>query len=32
MLSKVFENNPDIQQFLRLNCPSVNWPEIPKLN
>ena len=30
MLSKVFENNPDIQTFLRENCSSANWPEIPK--
>ena len=31
MLSKVFENNPDIQTFLRENCSSANWPEIPKI-
>ena len=28
MLSKVFESNPEIQTFLRVNCPSANWPEI----
>jgi hypothetical protein len=32
MLSKVFENNPDIQNFLRINCPSATWPEIPKID
>ena len=31
-LSRVFENNPDIQEFLRENCSSVTWPEIPKIN
>lgn len=30
MLSKVFENYPDIQEFLRKNCPAADWPEIPK--
>jgi hypothetical protein len=29
MLSKVFENYPDIQAFLRDNCSSVDWPVIP---
>jgi hypothetical protein len=29
MLSKVFEQRPDIQAFLRENCPSATWPEIP---
>ena len=29
MLSKVFEQRPDIQAFLRKNCPSASWPEIP---
>jgi hypothetical protein len=29
MLSKVFENHPDIQAFLRENCSSVDWPVIP---
>lgn len=29
MLSKVFETYPDIQAFLRENCPSVDWPVIP---
>jgi hypothetical protein len=29
MLSKVFESNPDIQNFLRENCSAVNWPPIP---
>ena len=32
MLSKVFENFPEIQNFLRENCSSVNWPVIPPLN
>ena len=32
MLSKVFESNPDIQDFLRRNCPLANWPEITKLD
>lgn len=32
MLSKVFEYNPDIQTFLRENCPSADWPVIPKIN
>jgi hypothetical protein len=32
MLSKVFENNADIQEFLRQNCPNVSWPAIPKTN
>jgi hypothetical protein len=32
MLSKVFEYNPDIQTFLRENCPSVDWPVIPKID
>lgn len=29
MLSKVFEFNPGIQNFLRENCSAVNWPPIP---
>ena len=29
MLSKVFEQRPDIQAFLRKNCPTASWPEIP---
>jgi hypothetical protein len=29
MLSKVFEQRPDIQTFLRKNCPTASWPEIP---
>jgi hypothetical protein len=32
MLSKVFETNPDIQDFLRLKCPSANWPKIPTID
>jgi hypothetical protein len=32
MLAKVFESNPDIQEFLRENCSSVVWAEIPKIN
>ena len=32
MLSKVFEYNPDIQTFLRENCPSADWPVIPKID
>jgi uncharacterized membrane protein SpoIIM required for sporulation len=32
MLSKVFENNSDVQYFLRENCSSVNWPIIPELD
>jgi hypothetical protein len=32
MLSKVFENFPEIQNFLRKNCSNVNWPVIPPLN
>jgi hypothetical protein len=32
MLSKVFENNSDIQNFLRINCPFATWPEIPKID
>lgn len=32
MLSKVFEYNPDIQTFLRENCPPADWPVIPKIN
>jgi hypothetical protein len=31
MLSKVFENFPEIQNFLRDNCSSANWPIIPPL-
>ena len=29
MLSKVFEQRPDIQAFLRKNCPTASWSEIP---
>ena len=32
MLSKVFEYNPDIQTFLRENCPLSDWPVIPKID
>lgn len=32
MLSKVFESNADIQEFLRQNCPNVSWPAIPRTN
>jgi hypothetical protein len=32
MLAKVFESNPDIQEFLRENCSSVVWAEIPQIN
>jgi len=32
MLAKVFESNPDIQEFLRENCSSVVWAEIPKID
>lgn len=31
MLSKVFENFPEIQEFLRNNCSNVKWPTIPSL-
>ena len=32
MLSKVFETYPDVQEFLRENCSSVDWPVIPNKN
>jgi hypothetical protein len=32
MLSKVFETNSDIQDFLRLKCPSANWPIISRVD
>ena len=31
MLARVFENYQDIQKFLRLNCSSVNWPEVASI-
>jgi hypothetical protein len=31
MLSKVFENYPEIQQFLRAECSNVAWPPIPQI-
>ena len=32
MLAKVFEEKPFIQDFLRENCPKVDWPVIPPIN
>ena len=32
MLAKVFEESPFIQDFLRENCPNVDWPVIPPIN
>jgi hypothetical protein len=31
MLTKVFENYPDIQDFLRAKCSSVTWEKIPAI-
>jgi hypothetical protein len=31
MLAKVFENYPDIQDFLRAKCSSVTWEKIPAI-
>ena len=32
MLAKVFEEKPFVQDFLRENCPNVDWPVIPPIN
>jgi hypothetical protein len=32
MLAKLFEEQPFIQEFLRENCPKVDWPVIPPIN
>jgi hypothetical protein len=31
MLTKVFENFPDIQDFLRARCSSVTWDKVPSI-
>jgi hypothetical protein len=31
MLAKVFENYPDIQDFLRAKCSAVTWEKIPAI-